>query len=73
MEKKSDHIDETFWVVFSGNDDATKDRRAGQTITADARYSLICVAAYSCFVELLRVEESGLRTSRLPLYRNNPH
>ena len=67
MEKKSDHIDEIFWVVFSGNDDATKDQRVGQAIIADAHYSLICVAAYSCFVELLRVEQGGLEL-RVCLY-----
>jgi hypothetical protein len=58
--KKPDHIDEIFCVVFSGNDDARKDRRAGQAAIADAHYSLICVAAYTRLVELLRVEQSGL-------------
>jgi hypothetical protein len=58
--KKPDHIDEIVWAVFSGKDDATKDRRVGQATIADAHYSLICAAAYSCFVELLRVKQSGL-------------
>jgi hypothetical protein len=39
----------------------------GQAILADAHYSLICVATYSCFVELLRVEQSGLEL-RVCLY-----
>ena len=45
----------------------TKDRRVGQVILADAHYSLICVAAYSCLVELFRIEQSGLEL-RVCLY-----
>ena len=64
--KKSGHIDDIFWVAFSGNDNVTKDRRVGQAILADAHYSLICVAAYSCLVELFRIEQSGLELRVCP-------